>query len=349
MKRVRVLIVEDSATSQLFLRSIIGSDPRLEICGQAASGEEAISQVLSLKPDVISMDVRLPGMDGLETTRKIMGLHPTPIVIVSSSLSTKAVDLSFSALRAGALVALPLPEGSLDDEISPTAREMCEQLYHMSQVRVVRQRPMAPVPHRVEEGELRELRLLGLVASTGGPPALVKLLNDLGPDFPLAILLVQHITAAFTEGFCRWLGGVCPQSVQLVQGGELPLPGHVYLAKADHHLVVGRTTLGLDTGQPVQNQCPSGSVLFSSMARYRATESVGVVLTGMGEDGAAGLLELREAGGYTIAEDESSAVIFGMPKAAIQIGASREALPLGSIARRLWALTQARLREVQRG
>ncbi len=349
MKRVRVLVVEDSETSQQFLQGIIGADSRLEVCGEARSGEEALTQVMRLKPDVISMDVRLPGIDGLETTRQIMTVQPTPIVIVSSSLSAKAVDLSFSALRAGALVAMPLPTGGEELFSTTTGRELCQQLYHMSQVRVVRQRPVTPIATPRTIGQIRDYQLLGVVASTGGPAAVVKLLNDLGPDFPLAVLLVQHITATFTEGFCNWLAGVCPQPVRMVQGGEIPRSGHIYVATANHHLVVRASSLGLDAGEQVENQRPSGSVLFASMARHRAAESVGVVLTGMGEDGASGLLELRKAGGYTLAEDETTATIYGMPRAAFKNGGAYEALPLGAIGKRLWALTRARSKEVNRG
>ena len=180
--------------------------------------------------------------------------------------------------------------------------------------------------------------MLGIVASTGGPNALVDLLNGLGKDFPLPILVVQHITPSFLKGFAAWLASACPFPVELIEDQRRPEPGRVYLSGADRHLRAHEHSVWVDGGDPVCCQRPSGTVMFQSMARNLASGSLGVLLTGMGEDGAEGLLELRRAGGYTIAEDESTAVVYGMPAAAVRLGAVCESLPLPSIAPRILEL-----------
>jgi two-component system chemotaxis response regulator CheB len=242
--------------------------------------------------------------------------------------------------------------GTTHADYEVLAERLCTQLVIMSQVKVVRQRlngkrnltlggaqkraaESPGLPHR------GAFHLLGVVASTGGPNALVTLLNGLGADFPVPILLVQHITASFLEGFVSWLDAVCPFAVNIAKEGETPTPGRVYLAPADRHLRIDSGCLRVDAGDPVCAQRPSGTVLFQSMARSSGRHSVGVLLTGMGDDGAEGLLELCNAGGYTIVEHESTAVVYGMPGAAVKLGAAREALPLPAIAPKLLQLASA--------
>ena len=185
-------------------------------------------------------------------------------------------------------------------------------------------------------------RMLGIVSSTGGPNALAHLLNGLGRNFPLPIVLVQHITASFLDGFASWLESVCPFSVEILKGRVAPAPGTVYLANRDRHLRVARQYLLVDAGDPVCAQRPSGTVLFESMAKTFGRQALGVLLTGMGEDGAEGLLQVRNAGGHTIAEHESTAVVYGMPAAAVRLGGVSESLPLPEIAPRVLELTSSR-------
>jgi two-component system chemotaxis response regulator CheB len=184
--------------------------------------------------------------------------------------------------------------------------------------------------------------MLAVVSSTGGPSALVQILTGLGPEFPLPILLVQHITSSFLEGFASWLGSISPFSVEIVAGRTTPMRGRVYLANRDRHLRVERDYLQVDAGDPVCAQRPSGTVLFESMAKALGSQALGVLLTGMGEDGAQGMLHLRRAGGHTIAEHESTAVVYGMPGEAVRLGAVCESLPLPEIAPRLLDLTLSR-------
>jgi len=234
------------------------------------------------------------------------------------------------------------------------AGRLCTQLVIMSQVRVIRQRPRrspALQPPAIGQNASRataivssapgSLQMLGIVASTGGPNALVKMLAGLGGNVPVPILLVQHITPSFLKGFVVWLNGVAPMRVIEAVDGQIPQPGSVYVAPAEQHLVLDRGCLRLDSSAPVSVQRPSGTVLFRSMARSLGANCLGVLLTGMGEDGALGLRDIREAGGYTIAEDETTAVVYGMPAAAVKMGAVCESLPLDDIAPRVLQLLLA--------
>ena len=347
MKRIRVLIVEDSDVIRELLQYIISQDPRLEVAAAVGSAEEAIRILNRVSPDVISMDIRLPGMNGFEATRKIMSQKPTPIVVVSASVESEELNITMNALQAGALTVLEKPVGTTHDDYVALAERLCTQLAIMSDVKVVSQRGYrTPLKKEKSQSVVESVpivhsgvfEMLGIVTSTGGPNALVLLLNSLGGNFPLPILLVQHITASFLEGFVHWLDSVSPFSVVMIRDGEVPSHGKVYVAPADRHLKVRGGKLWIDHGDLVCSQRPSGTVLFKSMAEALGPKALGILLTGMGSDGAEGLLAIREAGGYTIAEDESTAVVYGMPAAAVQIRAVCESLPLSSIAPRVLEL-----------
>jgi two-component system chemotaxis response regulator CheB len=359
MTKIRVMIVEDSAVVSALLEHCIGCDPRLEVCATAASAEEALRMLERglpdvIGPDVIAMDIRLPGMDGLEATRRIMSGKPVPIVVVAASMeSGKWNTLPMEALRAGALTVIDKPTGTTHADYQRVAERLCTQLVIMSQVKLVRRKGRSEFA--AEEDYLpRDLsgdpamfkpgmfRMLGITCSTGGPVALVQLLGALAPDFPLPILLVQHMTASFMEGFAAWLDGVCPFAVKVAKEGSIPAAGTVHLAPADRHLRLDEGQLRLDAGDLVSFQRPSGTVLFQSMARDLGAGALGVLLTGMGDDGALGLLEIRRLGGFTIAEDESTAVVYGMPAAAVRMGSVCESLPLPAIAPRVLELVPAK-------
>jgi len=349
MKKIRVLIVEDSRVIREFLEHIIGHDPRLEIVGAVGTAEEALGMLERASPDVISMDIRLPGMNGFEATQRIMAERPTPIVVVSASVENEDLRVTMNALHAGALTVLEKPVGTTSAEYEALAERLCTQLAIMSQVKVVRRRAaMALNQHptsRIQHPYTGGYRMLGIVTSTGGPSALVQVLGMLGSDFRLPILVVQHITGSFLEGFASWLESACPFSVVVVRDRVIPLPGTAYLATQDRHLRLEGGVLQVDAGDPVCAQRPSGTVLFESMAKTLGAGALGILLTGMGEDGAAGLLQLRKGGGYTIAENESTAVVYGMPAEAVRLGAVCESLPLPAIAPRILELTLSK-REV---
>jgi len=353
-KRIRVMIVEDSRPVREMLEYIIGEDPRLEVVASVASAEDALRKLHQVAPDVISMDIRLPGMNGFEATQRIMVERPTPIVVVSASVESEELNISMNALRAGALSVMEKPVSASHHHYAELAGRLCTQLVIMSQVRVIRQRARRNLglqPPVIGQQASRSMpivasaagsfQMVGIVASTGGPNALAKVLAGLGCNFPAPVLLVQHITPSFLTGFVAWLNGISPMPVVEATEGEIPKPGIVYVAPAERHLLIERGCLHLDSGEPVSSQRPSGTVLFRSMARSLGANCLGVLLTGMGEDGAAGLRDVRERGGYTIAEDETTAVVYGMPAAAVNIGAVCESLPLDDIAPRVLQLLLA--------
>ena len=352
-KRIRVLIIEDSLVVRELLAHIIGDDTRFAIVGMASSAEEGLAMLDRTEPDVISLDIRLPGMNGLDATLRIMSTRPTPIVVVSASVESDDLNIAMNALKAGALTVVEKPVGTSHQTYKTIARHICDTLALMSRVKVVRQglrrnlsfgnappvgddRGAADAPARRSP-----IRMLGLVASTGGPSALSRILAELPADFPVPILLVQHITDIFLEGFVTWLDGMGPLKVKLAEPGEMPLPGHVYVPPADRHLGIAHGALSVFLDGAVSGQRPSGTVLFKQMARDLGAGGLGVLLTGMGTDGAEGLLAMRRAGGYTIAEDRSTAVVYGMPAAAEQLGAACEMLPLPTIAGRIRQLVAA--------
>lgn len=339
-KKIRVLIVEDSLVVRELLKHIIGSDDRFEVVAAVDSAEEGLSRLESLAPDVISLDIRLPGMNGLDATLQIMQRRPTPIVVVAANVDDDELNIAMNALRAGALSVVEKPVGVTNAAFETMARHLCTQLSIMSQVRVVRQgidrglrfgTVELPPPPRRTGG----YSVLGLVSSTGGPQALTQLLTGLGADFPLPILLVQHITASFLDGFVSWLAGVTPFKVRIAQGGEAPEPGTIFVPPADRHMKLVGGRLVLTDAAPVQSQRPSGTVLLDSMAADVGRDGLGVILTGMGSDGAEGMSRMRQAGAYTIAQDESTSVVYGMPAAAVALKAVNEVLPLPKIAERL--------------
>jgi len=341
---VRVMIIEDSLVVRTLLAHIVGRDARLEVAAVVASAEEALAEIARVKPDVISMDIRLPGMDGLEATRRIMAEHPTPIVVIADAVEDAALGISMNALRAGALSVVEKPVGLTTQSYDRIAQTICTQLFIMSSVPVIRRRstgtglsgakPLARsgAPSHDFDG----LRYLALAASTGGPPALAKVLDALPGDFPAPVFIVQHMGPAFMEGFAQWLDGFSKLDVRLATHGEIAQPGHAYVAPGDSHLIVrAGGVMFLTQADPVSSQRPSATMLFGSLAGVAGPQTAAALLTGMGEDGAAGLAELQAAGGYTIAEHASTAVVNGMPGAAVRLGAAREVLPLDLIGPRL--------------
>jgi two-component system chemotaxis response regulator CheB len=348
------MLVEDSLVIRQLLAHIVSRDPRLALVAAVASGEEALREIHRVQPDVISMDIRLPGIDGLETTRRIMAERPTPIVVVADAIEDSSLKISMNALRAGALSVVEKPVGTGHRAYEAVSDQICTQLRIMSQVPVIRRRPIGaerlgprddgrgpglqpPVPIPATQAP----SVLAVAASTGGPPAFAKLLGGLPADFPLPVLLVQHMGAAFMEGFADWLNGVVPLTVAIAREGMRPQAGQVYVAPGDRHLTLGPGgLLALLDEPPVGGQRPSATLLFRSVARSAGPRGLGVLLTGMGEDGAAGLLDMHLSGAATIAEHESSAVVYGMPAAAVRLKAAGSVLPLDLIAPRILRAVQ---------
>jgi two-component system chemotaxis response regulator CheB len=343
---IRVLIAEDSLVARELLVSVLQNAPGLQVIGTACNGAEAVRLAKRLKPDVIAMDVYMPEMDGLEATRRIMAEIPLPIVMVSASFNKNEQQLTFDALRAGALSILEKP--TIYDP--PEAHNfLVDQLRLMSEVKVVRHwgksrqyssqpQPIVKSPALRRNGESK-IQLMAVASSTGGPGVLAKILCGLPVDFPIPILIVQHIMAGFAEGLATWLNQLTTLQVRLAQYRDEPKAGQVLIAPDNHHMVINNQGLISLNQEPPQNGLrPSANYLFNSVAEVYGATAIGVILTGMGNDGADGLLALRETGAHTIAQDEASCVVFGMPAVAIELNAAEQILPADKIAAALMAL-----------
>jgi two-component system chemotaxis response regulator CheB len=338
---IRVLIVDDMLTIRMALRFILESDPELTVAGEAGSGEEALDFCRKFRPDIITMDINMPGMGGYEAIRQIMHEAPCPIVVITGIESQYLMEVSFKALELGALTVLPTPRGFSPDNTDATS--LIHQIKTMAGVKVVRRslRPAAPVKETVSAQPQKAAQLVAIGLSTGGPPALQALLNGLPSSFPLPIVIVQHISQGFVNGLASWLSKTTPFRCKVAEHRETTKPGTAYFAPDNTHLTLtGSGELRLDASEPVAGHRPSASVLFESVARNFGPKAIGILLTGMGEDGASGLKVMRQAGAYTIAQDEDSSVIFSMPKAAIELDAVEEVLALSQIAPRLRSLTE---------
>lgn len=325
---IKVLIVEDSAVILELLRYILGSDPAIQIVGTARDGQEAIRATERLRPDVVTMDIHMPEIDGLEATRRIMETHPTPIVIVSGSEDPEEIATTFRALEAGAVALLARPRGPGHPDHETTAQELRKTVKLMSEVRVVRRWPRhrsapAVIPDRAVERVTHEIEIVAIGASTGGPPVLQTILSALPKDFPLPIAIVQHMATGFSEGFAGWLAKSSEIRVRIASQGETMLAGHAYIAPDGLQMKIqprGRIAL---TGDAPENALrPSVSYLFRSVAATYGGRAIAGLLSGMGRDGAEELKVLREKGAVTFAQDRASSVVHGMPGEAIKIDAA---------------------------
>ncbi len=344
---IRVLIVDDSATIRAMLQRVLSEDPNIVVVGVAVDGEEAIRKTLELSPDVITMDIFMPRLDGYEATRRIMYEKPTPIVVVSSAVDSPELMVAFKAIQAGALdvVQKPAVIGAAADA---SHRRLVSVVKSMSEVRVVRHRrqvevisaprPMSTLPPVVSHTQ--KTSLVVIASSTGGPAALQQILTELSPDFPAPIVVVQHMSAGFTAGLVRWLQSSTGLKLTIARHGERMEAGTVYFADEGRHLEIGvMNRLFYRDTPPVHYVRPSATVLFASAARQTPSEVIGVVLTGMGEDGVEGLRAMHDAGSLTIAQDQATCVVYGMPGAAVKAGAIDHILPIESIGKKLNELT----------
>jgi two-component system, chemotaxis family, protein-glutamate methylesterase/glutaminase len=341
MKRLRVLVVEDSLTVRRRLCEVLTSDPSIEIVGEAADGKVAIEMCQRLKPDVMTLDMMLPVMTGVAATEYIMAHVPTPILIVSSSTNRAELFKTYDALAAGAVDVLEKPRGDETDDA--WERSLISSVKLVAKIKVIthlrarRNLSPSPLPPRSEEnareGDFGACRIVALGASTGGPGALVEVLRGLPPKLTVPVLMVIHIDEPFSAAFADWLDGQTTHRVAYAREGERldSLGGRVVMAPPGHHLVARRGHLHLTTDQTRHSCRPSVDVLFESLARECGEGVVASLLTGMGRDGAAGLLDIRRAGGFTIAQDEATSIVYGMPREAALLGAAERILPLDDI------------------
>ena len=342
---IRILIVDDSPTGRALLAEIFGSDPELQVVGVAVDGAEAVELTRKLRPDIVSMDLRMPRMDGFEATKEIMILSPTPIVIVTSSRSVHDVEMSVRALSAGALAILEKPMGPAKPGFDEDALRLIAQIKALSQVKVVRHWRPAASAVRVAKAAAtgrRRAQVVAMASSTGGPAALETILKGLSADFSVPILIVQHISRGYVQGLADWLDKAArKRRVKVAEAGEALRKRTVYLAPDDRHLGVSSNgEIALSNAPPVAGFRPSGTFLFESAAQSCGSALAAVILTGMGEDGVAGLRAVRAAGGCVIAQDEKTSIVFGMPGAAIAAGLADEVTPLEEIAGKLTELVE---------
>jgi two-component system chemotaxis response regulator CheB len=338
--RLRALVADDSPTQRKLLVSILRGDPEIDVIGEATDGQQAVEMAARLRPDVITMDVAMPRLGGLEATLQIMKTAPTPIVI-SSDLDRTVVEAAMRALNAGALAVLRKPPGPSSPRFEEEVRHFLRQVKLLARVKVVRHMNMTPVagvpivaaPRPAPVPRLERPELVAIATSTGGPPALRHLLGRLPADFPAPILVVQHLALGFVGGLAAWLGGVVALRVKVAEDGEPLVAGTVYLAPDDRHLtLLGRRAICLDASPPVGGFRPAANAMFASVARELGAQAVGVMLTGMGQDGVDGLVALRAAGGRVLVQDQESSVVYGMPRAAIDAGVASEIGNLETIA-----------------
>jgi two-component system chemotaxis response regulator CheB len=349
---IRVVVVDDSPTVRELLVSLLQNAPDIQVVGVAADGEEAVRLTKRLRPDVVTMDVFMPNMDGLEATRRIMRQAPTPIVVVTATLKRHDVDLAFESLKSGALTAVCKPslsDTASCDQIVQTVRLMADVpvvhrwgRYEGPSLTLKETSPATaktvPSPQARRKSPLpstkvrRRVEIIGIASSTGGPAALVKVLGKLPASYPAPILVVQHVTRGFTDGLAQWLDGETPLRVRVAAHGDALAPGHVLVAPDDHHMQVNqRGNVKLSQEPPYKGLRPSANFLFNSLAYTHGSKALGIVLTGMGDDGAEGMTALHQAGGLTIAQDEESCIVYGMPREAVARKAVDLVLPLDQI------------------
>jgi two-component system chemotaxis response regulator CheB len=342
---IKVLVVEDSPVVRDLLSYILSSDPGIQVIGAAATGEEAIRAAARLRPDLITMDVNMPGINGFDATRRIMETCPSPIIIVSASYDPKNLAKTFQAVEAGALTFLPPPLGIGHPEFRGRADELIRTVKLMSEIKVVRRWPKSPAKPapRIEVKRTKKIEVLALGASTGGPLVLKKILEGLGAGFPVPVLMVQHMSPGFVTGLAEWLQQSACFPVRVAQHGEQIRPGQAYLAPDGLHMGVDRFgRIDLSNQAPVNGMRPAISSLFRSVTEFYGPSAVGILLTGMGADGAAEMAVMKAQGAITIAQDKESSVVHGMPGAAIQLGAATYILAPEKIAELLNALVETR-------
>jgi two-component system, chemotaxis family, protein-glutamate methylesterase/glutaminase len=341
-RRIRVIVIDDSALIRRILTGIIDAQPDMEVVAAAPDPLVAREQIRALAPDVITLDVEMPKMDGISFLEKLMRLRPTPVVMVST-LTERGSETTLRALELGAIDFIAKPKIDIAQGMHDYAAEITDKIRIASAARVQRRAPAVEparnadtvLPLRPAAGASTE-KLIIIGASTGGTEAIRHVLEPLPPDMP-GIVIAQHMPEAFTRSFARRLDGLCRITVKEAEHGERILPGHAYIAPGHSHLLVRRSGANyvaeLSQEAPVNRHRPSVDVLFRSAANQVGRNAIGVILTGMGKDGAAGMREMKDAGASTIAQDEHSCVVFGMPKEAIACGGVDDVLPLGAIAR----------------
>lgn len=344
MEPVKVLIVDDSKTLSQFLEFVLKQDPEIEIIGKCENGKQAVEFVQQQKPDLITMDIDMPVMNGLEATRQIMSSNPVPIIVVTASRNAKDSHISMEALAAGALTVLEKPLGFSHPDSEARLNRITKLVKIYSQVKVIRrryskqevfQKPVQTANTLISSkipkpNELSDKKILAIGVSTGGPEVLKQIIPVLSKDFPIPVLIVQHITAGFLEGMVSWLNSLSGISIKVAENKETMQPGNVYFAPDKHQMGVFGNQIVLKPCNEGTFICPSVSFLFQSLA-VKSNKAIAMLLTGMGNDGAKELKLIKDSGGLTIAQDKESSRIYGMPGEAVKLGAASYVLNINQI------------------
>ncbi len=337
---IRVLIVDDSAVVRRILTKELGAAPGIEVVGGAPDPYVARDMVVKLSPDVITLDVEMPRMDGLTFLGLLMQQRPTPTIVVSS-LTPRGSQSALGALERGAVDVLCKPNGAMS--VGDLSRQLIDKIRTAARAKVVRLDPNAAKRPLLAQTSLAETthRVMAIGASTGGVQALTAVLTRLPPNAP-GCVIVQHMPAAFTKSFADRLNEMCAVTIREASDGESLLPGHVLIAPGGKHMKLARSgaryLVRLIDGPPVHHQKPAVDILFDSVAKVAGANAVGGILTGMGADGAAGLLTMRRAGARTLAQDEATSTVWGMPGEAVRLGAAEQVVPLDQVAEKLLAM-----------
>lgn len=347
---INILIVDDSKTEAEILKHIISQEDDLHVIGWAQDGEKAIDLVKKLKPDLITMDIQMPIMDGFAATRYIMTHHPLPIVVISSKIDNKELNITYNALNAGALCVLNKPVNINSPLFDHQKKYITDMIRSMSEIKILKKRFFTPKlidkektkPYKRETNELYQVIAIG--CSVGGPQALKTIFEALPSTFPLPILVVQHMTHGFIEGFSKWLDQNISLKVKNAEKNEVLQKGTIYFAPDDTHLLIKRRDnvllADLANDLPISGFRPSATYLLNSVAKVCGKNAIGILLTGMGEDGAKGLLEMKKAHAHTLIQDKTSAVVFGMPGVAQSLGAVDKVIQLEQMANYLVEITK---------
>jgi two-component system, chemotaxis family, protein-glutamate methylesterase/glutaminase len=346
-EKIKVLVADDSSVTRLLLVELLNSDPAIQVIGAVSDGQAAINflETSDNRPDVVIMDMHMPSLDGFDATRRIMETRPLPIIICTATADPRELAIAFRSMEAGAVacVAKPVAQG---EDFESCRQNLLQTVRLMSEVKVVRRwsrsrtasaaaGTIGPIPAKA--GTVG-IRLIGIGASTGGPPVLQTILLGLPKDFAVPLLIVQHIARGFLPGMVEWLSQTTGLRVQIAAHGAVPLPGHAYVAPDDFHLgIAAGGCIMLAREEPESSLRPAVSYLFRTLAKHCGASAVGVLLTGMGKDGASELKQMKDRGAMTIAQDRDSSIVHGMPGEAIQLGAATQVLAADQIAAALIA------------
>jgi len=352
MTMIKILIVDDSKVEAELIKHMLASEPNMTIVGYAKDGEEAIEMTARLSPDLITMDLEMPVMDGHTATRIIMSQFPTPIVVISSKLNEAKKNMTYLALEAGAVSVLAKPINMRSKEnYEEFRKQLIDTVHSMAEIKVIKRR--FATPHQQEQKfnsptvnhPPGSFEIVAIGTSVGGPQVLRNIFSDLSETFPVPIVVVQHMTHGFMTGFTQWLNMNCPLKVKNVEHNELLQNGVIYFAPDYLHFTIEHSHKGLVAkliqADPVAGFCPSITVLLQSIAKTCQKKAIGILLTGMGRDGAEGLLALKKAGGHTLVQDPKSCVVFGMGKIAESLGAVDKVVEINQMANYITKMTRS--------